>query len=405
MEQHPEHIAELILLLIKGEASGEQRRILEQWKQADPANQLFMEKIEKADYVPETLKELARAQARTAGILNNTDPRLLSSYKEPSKKPSAHPLHFLKRPWVRYAAALILVIAAIAYFRTITKKPVPDLAHHTQPLDIAPGRDRATLTLAGGQRILLDSVEGDILKQGDLTVVNRAGELKYKGAGSVVEYNTISTPNGGQYQVVLPDGSKVWLNAASSIKFPTAFTGNARNIEMTGEAYMEIVPKSQQPFIVKTRGMDIRVLGTSFNVNAYDNEPDTRTTLVSGSVKVTGIADGLHSSAARSVVLAPGQQSIIAAHKEIAMKDNADLDQVLAWKNGLFSLQNASLQQVMRQLERWYDIQVNYEGEITGLNFQGEINRGIPLSAVLKWFDKLGIKSRVEGRRVVIGMK
>lgn len=343
--------------------------------------------------------------------------------------PSTHRVHFLKTAWVRYAAAIILIAGTItAIIVSSDRKPkssgTGNLA--VSSADIGPGRDRAILTLANGEQIILDSTQGNILKQGSLTVVNLAGKLKYEGVGTGAEYNTISTPKGGQYQIILPDGSKVWLNAASSIKFPTAFTGNVRNVEMTGEAYMEIAGNSKQSFIVNANGAEIQVLGTSFNVNAYEDESAVKTTLISGSVKVirgmsssSSNKSGQTSSAVvgssdqqpvspgtgsskNAVILKPGQQAVLKSTTGIFVVNSPDIEQALAWKNGIFDFTGADFESVMKQLERWYDIEVQYNRAIPKMTFDGKMYRNVNFSGVLEMLTTMDVKFRMEGKTLIV---
>lgn len=322
-----------------------------------------------------------------------------------------HRVHFLKTVWFRYAAAVILVVGITAYLWIVSKETNRALVSHNKPAsstltsDIAPGRDRAILTLANGKQILLDSTQGNIVQQGSLTVVNLAGKLKYQGEGSGTEYNTISTPKGGQYQILLPDGSKVWLNAASSIKFPTAFIGNVRQVEMTGEAYMEVEKNPSQSFIVKANGTEIQVLGTSFNVNAYTDEATIKTTLITGSVKVLKGKD--------QVILQPGQQAAVNRTNQNPvnlkipeiMIQTADIEQTLAWKNGAFQFNWTKLADAMRQIARWYDIEVIYEQGVPDIKLEGDIKRNLTLSQVLDILGELGVKYRIEGKQLIIREK
>jgi len=351
--------------------------------------------------------------------------KMFLRHSEDAKKSTntVHRVHFLRRGFFRYAAAAILVFGAAAYLWT-NKKPPQTIVNNTKPLqtDIAPGNNRAILTLANGQQIILDSTQGNIAKQGSQTLINLAGKLKYEGVGTTDAFNTISTPKGGQYQIVLPDGSRVWLNAASSIKFPTAFTSSTRNVEMTGEAYMEIVKNPKQPFVVKANGVEIQVLGTIFNLNAYADESAIKTTLISGSVNVkvhtaaeplsSLRADKLDGRAKSSVILKPGQQAVVMSLSQRSVSDssnvitvssNINIDQVMAWKNGWFDFNGANLYDVMRQLERWYDIKVKYEGNIHDVVFEGKMDRGVPLSGVLEVFSlDFQIKTKLDGRTLII---
>jgi len=212
---------------------------------------------------------------------------------------------------------------------------------------------------------------------------------------NMVMYNTITTPRGGQYQLVLADGTKVWLNAASSLKFPTAFAGDERRVELTGEGYFEVLHNDKKPFLVDTRNGIIQVLGTHFNINAYDNEMTVNTTLLEGSIKV------FNESA--FVILKPGQQSVINKRGEIRINKGIDVDEVVAWKNGKFQFGEAmSIEMIMRQLARWYDIEVEYKTKETG-HIGGSISRNVNVSKVLEMMEMTGAaKFQVNGRNVTV---
>jgi transmembrane sensor len=254
----------------------------------------------------------------------------------------------------------------------------------------------------------LDSAaNGDVARQGNTKIVkSESGRLAYQpgnmqaAAGKnttpadEASYNTISTPRGGQYQIVLPDGSRVWLNAASSIRFPTQFTRPDRSVEITGEAYMEIAKNARQSFSVKVNGIGIQVLGTSFNVNAYEDEPAIKTTVIEGSVRVK--------TPEKAAVLHPGQQAEI-RQQTLKVANNVDLDKVIAWKNGLFNFNGAGVGDVMRQLSRWYDIDVVYDKKIPDIEFVGKMSRRVSLSGVLKGLEGAGMHFHIEnGKRLII---
>jgi ferric-dicitrate binding protein FerR (iron transport regulator) len=311
-----------------------------------------------------------------------------------------HRVHFLRTAWSRYAAAVLLVIAATVvtfWLNNHTKKSNP-LATKTINQQILPGTNKATLILADGTTIALDTrANGAIARQGNVKIIKPSGgQIVYTLTGqrqSEVMMNTISTPRGGQYQLTLPDGTKAWLNAESSITYPAVFTGAERRVDIQGEVYLEIAPNSKQPFKATTSGTEIQVLGTSFNVNAYTNEKSVKTTLVEGSVKLI-TSEG-------SLLLKPGQQGETISGNIKLIKD-ASISEALAWKNGFFNLQNADLQTVMRQLERWYDIEVKYEGPIPVVTFKGEMDRGMSLSSIRQSFSDLGIATRLEGRTLIV---
>jgi transmembrane sensor len=294
---------------------------------------------------------------------------------------------FIINRWLRYAAAVLLIAGATTYL-VYHQKPTHTIA--VIPKDIPPGGNKATLTLGNGTTIVLDSAaNGSLAQQGNTKIVKvDAGALSYNSGAQQGEvlYNTIRTPKGGQFQIILPDGSKVWLNAESSIRFPTAFTGKTRAVSVTGEVYMEIAKNAAQPFSVQVAGNTIDVLGTSFNINAYTDEAAVKTTLIEGSVKVNNI------------ILKPGQQAI--GRRQI---EQADISQVIAWKNGLFSFTDADLPTVMRQLSRWYNIEVVYEGKVPERAFNGEIGRSLTFTQVMKLLSKTHVNYKLEnGNRVII---
>jgi ferric-dicitrate binding protein FerR (iron transport regulator) len=295
--------------------------------------------------------------------------------------------------WLRYAAMLVLVAGIGGYFYWLQESR-PD----TTPLaDIAPGTTKATLTLQDGSVIPLDSAGHQKLRQGQSTVLQQGGQLQYdvKGKEDVVVYNTLSTPRGGQFRLILPDGSKVWLNAASSIRYPTAFTGKDRLVEVSGEAYFEVEKDAQQPFVVALpQDNRIEVLGTSFNVNAYTDEPVMQTTLLEGAVRVSNISG--------SAVLSPGQQAVVAGNSNIRVIQARNPAQAVAWKDGLFNFEGASLDDVMRQLARWYDISVVYENGVPDIAFGGKIGRDLTLAGVLNILERTGVRFRLEEKKLIV---
>ena len=313
-----------------------------------------------------------------------------------------------ERHWLRWkltaAAAAILLLAGTLYW---WQKPgpasVPVTAAKTPGIEVLPGGDRAVLTLADGRTIVLDSAkDGELASQGNTKVLKSGdGRLTYQAtAGSSVAWNTISTPRGGQYQIVLPDGTHVWLNAVSSLRFPTAFTGDSRQVELTGEAYFEVAPftgaggHGKLPFLVMAGGTTVEVLGTHFNVNAYTDEKAQHTTLLEGAVKV------IHGSAAQ--LLHPGQQAILDKATDALSVQPADTVQAIAWKNGYFELDNTDLPTVMRQIARWYDVNISYQDTGATARFGGGISRKMNLSDALHLMESSGLHFRLEGRNLTV---
>jgi len=270
--------------------------------------------------------------------------------------------------------------------------------------DVAPGRDNAILTLADGSVILLDSAaNGELVLEGNTKVLKMNGQILYTENGastSKVIYNTMSTARGNQYQLQLADGSKAWLNAASSIRFPTAFTGNERRVEITGEVYFEVAHNAAKPFIVKIAPVpggdscEVQVLGTHFNISAYDDEAAIKTTLAEGKVKVA--------KAGSIVLLQPLQQAILNKGNKKLKVLQADVEKELAWKAGMFEFQDDDLQTIMRQLARWYDVKVSFERPVSKKLFNGSIRRQASLSQVLQILKLAGVSYTLEGKSVNI---
>jgi ferric-dicitrate binding protein FerR (iron transport regulator) len=297
------------------------------------------------------------------------------------------------------AAVLLIAVCGLWFFNRYNKSEGSIDTVLSKKNDIAPGSNKAILTLADGSRVVLDTAtNGAITHQGSVTVIKLNGQLSYNKDGvalNEVLFNTITTPRGGQYQLILADGSKVWLNAASSLKFPTAFTGKERKVELTGEGYFEVAHDVSKPFIVSKGETEIKVLGTHFNINAYDDEPSMKVTLLEGRVMVkknTGL-----------VYLNPGQQAILQpAQENIRISNDVDLDEVVAWKNGLFLFNNTPLENLMRQIERWYDVKVVYEGTKPQDTFGGGVSRNTNLSGVLKVLEYSNIRCKVDGNTITV---
>lgn len=333
------------------------------------------------------------------------DDYLAMAWNEDSEITEADELDFNRTQKVRslwpkaVAAAAVLIILSIGgYF--YLQKDLPLKNRVVQQNDIAPGGNKATLTLADGSKIsLTDASNGELAKQSGVKISKlKNGELVYSviaNDATQLAYNTISTPRGGVYQVNLPDGTRVWLNAASSIKFPTTFAHlSQRKVELEGEAYFEVAKNKKLPFVVATSRQQVQVLGTHFNINSYGDEAEVKTTLLEGSVKVF---------AANEVVLKPGQQANVSRNGSGTVQVNtANIVQVMAWKNGFFHFEKDDLPAVMRQLSRWYDIEVVYEVNRHDDEFIGDIPRGIKLSEVLKMLSFEGTQFQIDGNRLTI---
>lgn len=320
--------------------------------------------------------------------------------------------------WVSIAAAIVVIVVAGFYFFSGKKERAvqPVAAKSDWQQDVAPGGNKALLTLADGSTIVLDSIQNGLLtQQGNMIVVKLDdGQLQYKSSvnapadNGIVGFNTIATPRGGQYHVVLPDGSRVWLNASSSLRFPTAFTGKERRVELTGEAYFEVAKNKQMPFRVfvppqpeRSGGTEVEVLGTHFNVMAYPNEQSTKTTLLEGSVNVRSRQPGAGSQEP-AVVLKPGQQAQT-GHDQLSVINHVNLDQVIAWKNGLFRFKDTDIKELMRQVERWYDVEVEYQTKRSDQVYTGIVARSENLSSVLQLLELTGtVHFRIQGKKVIV---
>jgi ferric-dicitrate binding protein FerR (iron transport regulator) len=319
-----------------------------------------------------------------------------------------------KRRWMRIAAAasVLLVLGVAAYWLIRTRETKPGTTTIATTKDISPGGNKAILILADNSTIVLDSAANGKLAQQGTAIVTKSndGQLSYaplalpasregRGESKEVSYNTLRTPRGGQYQLVLPDGSKVWLNAATSITYPTAFPGKERKVTIDGEAYLEVVHNAAKPFKVEANGVEVEVLGTHFNVHAYTDEPEEKITLIEGRVKVRS-AIGNRESA----ILEPGEQAELIADSRFTIheKGTVNIEEILAWKNGLFLFNNASIESIMKQIERWYDVEVVYEGPRPEGHFKGKIPRNVMAGEMLKIIEASGVHFRIENRKIII---
>jgi ferric-dicitrate binding protein FerR (iron transport regulator) len=309
-----------------------------------------------------------------------------------------------RMPLIRWAAAAVLIGGIVAWYLNKQKK-----ADRTEPAiavqyDRPPGGNVALLTLADGSTIALDSThDGVIAQQGNTKIAKLGnGQLAYKKADDkegtgIPVHNTLTTPRGGQYRLILPDGTAVWLNAASSITYPTAFTGNERTVQIAGEAYFEVQKDKSRPFRVKfNAGADsgvIEVLGTDFNINAYTDEDAVRTTLLEGSVRVVS---------REATLLKPGQQVQMDSKGYTKLIPDADVEDAIAWKNGRFHFENADIQTVMRQIARWYNVEVIFEGKITTAKFEGDIPRSSQLTEVFKILELSKVHFKIDDKKVTV---
>jgi transmembrane sensor len=321
-------------------------------------------------------------------------------------------LYYLKS--FSIAAMILLTITTGIYFysnRTIQVEE--QFVEINVKNDILPGNNKAILTLANGSKISLDDAANGLLaSEGNIAITKTEnGEIVYEKNNleknndilNHAAINTIQTPKGGKFQVRLPDGSKVWLNSASTLSYPTAFTGSERKVKLKGEAYFEIASNKKIPFRVESDGQIVEVLGTHFNINSYDDEDFTKTTLLEGSVKVI-----LHSKSdvlGKTRMLKPGEQSLTNSSQSGIRIENADTEKAVAWKNGYFKFKNTPIQQIMREVERWYDVELVYEGTMPTDEFTGFISNEVNISGVLKILEQSGgVKFSVKGKKIKVKM-
>ena len=355
------------------------------------------------DSLEELLRKLPSAATSGASAVSTTSAATLLPVASEKKV-----VPFLRRWWA--AAVLLALLITGAYWLL----PVKQNASNGVMADrqLLPGQPGAVLTLSDGTEILLDSIEeGVVAQESGARASVVAGELVYEGHSNQRLYNTVTTPPGRQYRLVLPDGTKVWLNAASSIRFPTSFEKEYRKVSVTGEAYFEVSNNTRSPFqALVDRQVEIVVLGTRFNINAYADEGTIRTTLLEGAVRVSLMEDLPAETLHNAVTLGPGQQAVVStggrqtpgSKTGIAVVKEVDPDMVMAWKNGLFNFEGLTLDAAMRQLSRWYNIEVEYPYGVPDIILTGKMTRGVTLLDLLVVLEKLGVKYKLEGTRLVV---
>ena len=331
----------------------------------------------------------------------------ISSVDEDRYNPS---FYYLKS--ISIAAIILLFISTGLYF--YSNRVISEPEQFTEidvRNDILPGYNKAILTLADGSKISLDDAANGLLaSQGNIAITktdngqivyekNNVDKSKFISHRSAI--NTIQTPKGGKYQIRLPDGSKVWLNSASTLIYPTTFAGNERKVQLKGEAYFEIAPNKNVPFRVESDNQIVEVLGTHFNINSYDDEDYVKTTLLEGSVKV--ILSSNPNEISKTKLLKPGEQSLTKSSQSGIRIENADTEKAVAWKNGYFKFRNTPIKEIMREIERWYDVELIYEGKIPSDEFTGFISNDVKISAVLKIMEESGgVKFSVKGKKLKV---
>lgn len=387
-------------LLEKSEWTNEERQWLLEYLDTNESHELRLLMLQRYNACEEALEQVDAELSKN--ILERI--HLMMGFEKVTKKRS------VVRMWNGgiVAASLIglLILGSYIWWETGSKKQIDktqkiikQVISKPSKSDILPGGNKAVLTLADGSTILLEDAQNGLLsEQGKTKVLKLNGKIEYNASTLLtteVLYNTISTSRGGQFHVVLPDRSQVWLNASSSIRFPTAFTGNERSVEITGEAYFEVVKKIAMPFIVKVNGAQVHVLGTHFNIMAYNNEASLNTTLLEGSVKFI--------NGSTNSKLKPGQQLQLRKDGQVKVENGVYVAEVVAWKNGLFQFRSAEIEAVMMQLSRWYDVDVVYKNKIND-RFYAEIPRNTKLSDVLQALELTGkVRFEIKGKKIIVG--
>jgi len=386
-DQEAYRIARLIAGFLRGTLSKTEHLELDDWVAASDENMQLFERLTDEKNLEEAAKWMESVETEKA--------------LQEKKKEIVFNRPATSKPWLRFlpyavAASVILVVGLIVFKPFGGSKPDKKDSITTTPNDILPGGNKAILTLSDGKTIILDSaINGALTTQGNTSITKSDGQLEYGNSTTTEEllFNTISTPKGGQYKLTLSDGSKVWLNAASSINYPVSFNGSERSVTITGEAYFEVAKDATKPFKVKVHDALIEVLGTHFNVNAYSNEPVIRTTLAEGSVRV--------STKASNAILAPGQEAQLNPQGEIKTIA-ANLEETLAWKDGQFLFKDAPIENIMRQVERWYDAEIVYENKPAD-HFNVELSRDVPVSKMLRFLELTNrVHFKIEKKKIVV---
>jgi transmembrane sensor len=373
----------LMLRHLRGELAEAERDELSRWLADSPENQALFEEMNNPVFVAAAMAKMDAMHEEEVWERVNAGREVL--------RPTPRRIG-------RFAAAAVVLLLAGGYWwwQAERGRPAP-VAQAPITHDVAPGSNKAVLTLSNGARIVLDSAQnGALAQQGGTRVIKTdSGRIAYHSLNekaTATLYNTLATPRGGQYQLTLPDGTKVWLNAASSIRYPVLFSGPERRVEVTGETYFQVARNASKPFKVLINGkQEVEVLGTSFDINAYEDEEQDRTTLLEGKVKVQG------------AILKPGDQAQWKGGQAVKVLSDADVEEAVAWKNGKFIFTGDDIGSVMRQIARWYDVDVEYKGDFKGVELVGVIPRNNNVSEILRMLEQTRtVKFTVEGRKITV---
>ena len=371
---------------LDGELSNEEAMALNSWAEENPANKAWLDRFSNEELLEKEIQQWGNidpAEGHAKWVV----------YMQARRQSRVWRI----AGWSVAAAVLITVGVVRVMHSGVKHDGVPAVAV-VVPHDIVPGRNTATLTLGNGQKVLLDSAGmGALTIQGSSKLIKLdSGSLAYAAtsSGTTVVYNTLVTPRAGQFKLILPDGTQVWLNNASSLRYPSSFTGANRTVELTGEAYFEVAKNTAQPFQVKAGGLSVQVLGTGFNISAYPDDPDIRTTLVQGKIKVE--------NKEKDAVLQPGQQVVATEEGGWKMLKSVNTEEVTDWRFGLFNFDNADLHSVLRQLARWYDVEVEFRGAVPDKRIQGQMHRDLTLNQVLEILQAKDVQFILQGRKLIV---
>ncbi|MBX3252967.1 MAG: FecR domain-containing protein [Chitinophagaceae bacterium] len=385
-------IKELILKRLRETLTQEEEQALEEWMMKSDRNRAIVEELSDPRQLAESFARLDSLHA------DQVWERVRSVSPDPQTKHL--PLYRRLRTLTGYAAAVLLITVGIYFRGQYVKRTVVVSPEKQLSVDVsAPSANRSVITLSDGQNIYIDSVTtGVVAIQGNVHIRKTSdGSIEYvdNGYNGGLQYNTLTVPRGSQIaSIILSDGSRVIVNAGSTMKYPVSFYRRDRGVEITGEAYIEVVKDAGRRFVVTGGGTVTEVLGTHFNVNTYPDETDMKVTLLEGSVKV--------SSSAEQKMIKPGEQAVY-GRGAMQVHTGINVNQVIAWKNGLFDFQDKHLPEVMRQLSRWYDLQVIYNGKVPDIEFFGQMGRNLKLSDVLNVLRDAGLRFRMEeGRRLIV---
>ncbi|OQP44582.1 hypothetical protein A4H97_09445 [Niastella yeongjuensis] len=396
-------IASLIIKQWRGELTVEETIELEQWAGESQINRDLLQQLTHDETLRQELITYYEAESAREAVWKKIENATVET--TPVIPLPVH--HTRKYRYLAVAVTTAAVLTTVAYF-WLQNKPRPTTATQvaqTTINDVLPGGNKAILKLSDGKTIVLDNAHNGLLaEQGAVQIEKQEGTLSYSSSttATTVTYNTLATPAGGQFQIKLPDGTRVWLNASSSITYPTAFAGKERRVAITGEGYFEVAKDAHKPFKVtiqsatgEKRPAEVEVLGTHFNINAYDDEAAIKTTLLEGKVKIA--------KEQSTAILKPGQQAQINRNQNnIQVKENASMEEVVAWKNGEFLFQSADISTLMRQVARWYDIEVSYPDGKPKDKFSGKIGRNVNLSQLLKILEYSEVRFELKGRTLVV---